>query len=492
MYGAILGDILGSIYERHNLKTNRPEEIELINSRCRFTDDTALTVAVAEALLKGDRDYKKYILKWARRHPNAGYGGMFRRWFRDDDPQPYNSFGNGSAMRVAPIGWVCKSLEETLYEAERSAAISHNHPEGIKGAQAVATAVFLAQINSKEDIKSYIVETFGYNLDRTLDDIRTDYHFDVTCQGSVPEAIIAFLESENFCHAIQLAISLGGDTDTIACMTGAIAEAFYRHDKDRRIPDEYIRFAHSKISEEMRPLVHEFCQKFTKADQSAFPETYIAAEEEKKRKREEIEQHRREKIKNREQYDDMRYGYADLEEPKTHRDSDYGGGIVARFDVNNFPKDDTLCPYEYCRNGDYFARYPEIAAAAASREPIVEPVPIENEIFFSLLFNWTPEEVYSQINPLSAGYVLGMFDGTTEQHCRILDSIYSDQSQLQYIYNVYKLQGIVYFSLIVASFEDTWIGDNRDPNRPKFIDFFRDSNHWKPLWDWPQRFQVKS
>ena len=165
MYGAILGDIFGSIYEgrSRNRKTDNPEEIDLLNPRCHFTDDSVLTIAVAEALLN-DRDYKSHVIKWANRHPHAGYGGMFKRWFRSDDPQPYNSFGNGSAMRVSPIGWVCKSLDETLIEAERSAAISHNHPEGTKGAQAVAAAVFLAQINSKADIKAYIEETFGYDL----------------------------------------------------------------------------------------------------------------------------------------------------------------------------------------------------------------------------------------------------------------------------------------------------------------------------------------
>ena len=161
MLGAILGDMCGSIYERHNRKTGHPQEIELRNSRCFFTDDSVLTFAVAEAILT-DGDYRKAIIKWARKCPHAGYGGSFRCWFRDDNPEPYNSFGNGSAMRVSPIGWAFDTLQETLDEAKKSAECTHNHPEGIKGAQATAAAIFLARTGkSKDNIREYIVKTFG-------------------------------------------------------------------------------------------------------------------------------------------------------------------------------------------------------------------------------------------------------------------------------------------------------------------------------------------
>ncbi|MDR0822962.1 MAG: ADP-ribosylglycohydrolase family protein [Endomicrobium sp.] len=249
MLGAILGDMAGSIYERNNLKTDKPKEINLLNPRCKFTDDTVLTCAIAEAALS-DRDYKKAIKEWALRYPNAGYGGMFRKWFRQDNPQPYNSFGNGSAMRVSPIGFLFYTLEETLAEAKKSAECTHNHPEGIKGAQAIAAAVFMARNHkSKKEIKDYIEQTFQYNLSQTIDEIRPSYSFDVTCQGSVPQSIIAFLESENFVHALQIAISIGGDSDTIACMTGSIAEAYYEH-----IPQDYIEFALEKMPDDMKQV----------------------------------------------------------------------------------------------------------------------------------------------------------------------------------------------------------------------------------------------
>lgn len=260
MYGAIIGDICGSIYEWDNCKTEQPETLELLDPRCFFTDDTVLTIAVAEALLQ-ERDYQKSVLAWANRHPHESYGGMFQSWFCAKNPKPYNSYGNGSAMRVSPVGWACQNLDEVLYEAKRSAEVTHNHPEGIKGAQAIAAAIFLAQTNSKEDIKRYITETFGYDLNRTLNDIRPHYNFDETCQGTVPEAIIAFLESRDFVHAIQLAISIGGDTDTIACITGSIAEAFYR-----KIPDEYLVFADSTITDEMRTVLREFRLRYIKTD----------------------------------------------------------------------------------------------------------------------------------------------------------------------------------------------------------------------------------
>ncbi len=225
MIGAIAGDIIGSVFEWNNVKTT---DFELFSRGSRFTDDTVLTVAVADSILyRGD--YAKTLRMYGRRHPHAGYGEMFRKWLFSDTPLPYNSYGNGSAMRVSPVGFAFPTLEEVLEQAKRSAEVTHNHPDGITGAKAVAAAVFLArQGESKKEIKKFIEEHFMYDLHRTLDRIRPDYRFNPTCQGSVPEAIIAFLESEDYEDAIRKAISIGGDSDTIACITGGIAQAFYR------------------------------------------------------------------------------------------------------------------------------------------------------------------------------------------------------------------------------------------------------------------------
>jgi ADP-ribosylglycohydrolase len=226
LLGAIAGDLIGSIYEGRasRLKTTA---FPLFDARCRFTDDTVLTIATAEALLH-DLDYAAVYRTYGRRYPDAGYGGTFIHWIFDDQAGPYNSWGNGSAMRVSPIGWAFDGVEEVLTEAERSAAVTHNHPEGIKGAQATALAVFLARTgHDKPAIKQEIEQRFGYNLSRRLDDIRPGYRFDVSCQGSVPEAIIAFLEANDVEQAIRLAISLGGDSDTQASIAGGIAHAYF-------------------------------------------------------------------------------------------------------------------------------------------------------------------------------------------------------------------------------------------------------------------------
>jgi len=224
MIGAIAGDIIGSVYERRPIKT---KEFPLFSPDCTFTDDTVLTVAVAEAILTGE-SYVKTIREIGQRYPNAGYGATFIRWLYSAKPLPYNSWGNGSAMRVSPVGYAFHTLEEVLQEAEASAAITHNHPEGIKGAQAVALAIFLARKGkTKEEIKKEITNRFGYDLERTVESIRPNYRFDISCQGTVPEAIIAFLDSISWEDAVRNAISLGGDSDTLACITGAIAEAFY-------------------------------------------------------------------------------------------------------------------------------------------------------------------------------------------------------------------------------------------------------------------------
>ena len=242
--GAIAGDIIGSVYER-NRTNNR--DFHLFSSSSKFTDDTVMTVANADWLLTGD-SLLGIMQDYGNRYPHAGYGGMFRSWLREDEPKPYNSFGNGSAMRVSPIGWAFDSLEEALDAAKQSAEVTHNHPEGIKGAQAVAACVFMARTGkSKQEIKEYVESTFGYNLCRTCDEIRPNYHFDVTCQGSVPESIIAFLESTDFESAVRLAVSLGGDADTMGAITGGIAEAYYggvpkhiRKEVLKRLPNEFI------------------------------------------------------------------------------------------------------------------------------------------------------------------------------------------------------------------------------------------------------------
>lgn len=224
MLGAIAGDVIGSIYEWNNIKT---KEFELFGPRCSFTDDTVLTVALAEAILDGG-DYGRLLKAYAARYPRAGYGGRFKQWASSDDPTPYYSWGNGAAMRISPVGFAFNSLDDVLAKAEHYTSVTHDHPEGIKGAQAVAASIFLARTgSSRDDIRRYVETTFGYDLSRRLDDVRPVYRFDSSCQGTVPEAIIAFLESTDFEDAIRNAISIGGDSDTIACITGGIAQAFY-------------------------------------------------------------------------------------------------------------------------------------------------------------------------------------------------------------------------------------------------------------------------
>lgn len=229
MIGAVTGDIIGSVYE---WRPTKEMDFELFAPGSRFTDDTVMTIAVADALMSGAvEDGDLYVVKmqeYGQTYPNAGYGGMFGRWIFTRHPTPYNSFGNGSAMRVSSVGFLLNDLEFVLLEAEKSAAVTHSHPEGIKGAQATAAAIFLARTgHDKPAIKAEIKHRFGYDLDRTLSEIRPGYAFDVTCQGSVPESIIAFLESTDYEDAVRKAISLGGDSDTMACIAGGIAEAFY-------------------------------------------------------------------------------------------------------------------------------------------------------------------------------------------------------------------------------------------------------------------------
>jgi ADP-ribosylglycohydrolase len=226
MIGALAGDIIGSVHEHRPIKS---KEFPLFVEHSGFTDDSVMTAAVALAILT-KQPYRLALHKLGRAYPDAGYGGWFISWLDDDDPQPYDSWGNGSAMRVTPVGFAFRDHATVLAEAEKSAIVSHNHPEGVKGAQATALAVRLARDGaSRETIRSTIATRFQYNLARTVDEIRPDYSFDVSCQGTVPEAIIAFLDSTSFEDAIRNAVSLGGDADTLACITGAIAEAYYEY-----------------------------------------------------------------------------------------------------------------------------------------------------------------------------------------------------------------------------------------------------------------------
>ena len=234
MIGAILGDMIGAPYEFD--RGNKTKDFPLFGSDSEFTDDSVMTVAVAEALMdsagKNDDEIRQALTasmqKWGKRYPHAGYGGMFLGWLRSQDPKPYGSFGNGSAMRVSAAGWLYDTLEETRHAAALSAEVTHNHPEGIKGAEAAACAVFLARTgSSKKEIRDCIVREFGYDLSRTCDEIRPAYTHNESCQKTVPEAITAFLEGTDFEDVIRTAVSLGGDCDTLTCIAGGIAEAYY-------------------------------------------------------------------------------------------------------------------------------------------------------------------------------------------------------------------------------------------------------------------------
>ena len=254
MLGAIAGDIIGSAYEFHSTKRI---DFDLFTAGSHFTDDTVLTVAVAGCILTG-KDYASAFQEYGHKYPNAGYGGMFLRWLASEKPKPYGSYGNGSAMRVSPVGFAFDTIEKVLAEAKRSAEVTHNHSEGIKGAQAVASAIFMArQRESKDKIRRFVEQTFDYDFRRTLNEIRPDYRFDETCQGSVPQSIIAFLESTDYEDAIRKAVSLGGDSDTMACIAGGIAQAYYGI-----IPSYIIREARLTLDSDLLAIVDEFNRRF--------------------------------------------------------------------------------------------------------------------------------------------------------------------------------------------------------------------------------------
>ncbi len=268
MIGAVIGDIIGSVFEWHNTKTT---DFTLFSRNSHFTDDTVMTVAIADAILnKPDNVNRIYdfffnsgiyaykLKEYGKKYPHAGYGNMFENWLLSDSFKPYKSFGNGSAMRVSPIGFAFKTLEETLNEAKKSAIVTHNHREGVKGAMAIASAIYMARNGAnKHTMKTFIEKKFGYNLSKKLDDIRSTYTFDSSCKGSVPQAIIAFLESEDFEDAIRKAISIGGDSDTIACMTGGIAQAFYK-----KIPEFMINRVNLLLDSGLRRVINEFNKKY--------------------------------------------------------------------------------------------------------------------------------------------------------------------------------------------------------------------------------------
>jgi len=253
MLGAIAGDIIGSVFEWENCKS---KEFPLFSKKSTFTDDSVLTFAIANAILT-KTDYAKNLRDFSHKFPNRGYGSGFSQWLGSSEQ--FFSYGNGAAMRVSPVGFAFDTLDKVIEEAEKSAAPSHNHVEGIKGARATAAAIFLARTGkTKEEIKNYITENFSYDLDRKVDDIRPTYEFNETCQGTVPEAIIAFLESTDFEDAIRTAVSLGGDSDTLACITGGIAQAFYKV-----IPTVIVTGIIERLDLKLLRVLHKFNKKYS-------------------------------------------------------------------------------------------------------------------------------------------------------------------------------------------------------------------------------------
>lgn len=261
MYGAVLGDMIGAPYEFD--RGNKTKDFPLFSRESQFTDDSVMSIAIADALLSIDNDaddetvhhaVMKAMKEWGRKYPHAGYGGRFRDWlFSYGQPKPYHSWGNGSAMRVSSVGWLYGSMEETRRAARLTAEVTHNHPEGIKGAEATASAIFLARNSaSKNEIREYIIREFGYDLSKTCDEIRPTYHHVESCQETVPEAITAFLEGKDFENVIRTAVSLGGDCDTLTCIAGSIAEAFYG------VPEEMLEECRKRLPEDMLEVLDRF------------------------------------------------------------------------------------------------------------------------------------------------------------------------------------------------------------------------------------------
>lgn len=262
MYGAILGDMIGSPYEFDMGK--KTKDFPLFSKRSCFTDDSVMTIAVADAFLdahpSADIEWIRNRLirgmqRYGKLFPHAGYGGMFRHWLKSKDPKPYGSYGNGSAMRVSSVAWLYDDLETVRRMATLSAEVTHNHPEGIKGAEATASAIYLARTgSSKAEIRAYIEEQFGYDFSRTCDEIRPGYHHVESCQETVPEAITSFLEGESFEDVIRIAVSLGGDCDTLTCIAGAIAEGFYG------VPEEMKQECRNRLDEKLQVVLDRYNQ----------------------------------------------------------------------------------------------------------------------------------------------------------------------------------------------------------------------------------------
>lgn len=264
MLGAIIGDIVGSRFEFNN---NKRKDFELFTEKCRVTDDSIMTLAVAKALMETEKvitdhdsnyyellsqNAVKYMQGLGRKYPKCGFGGMFKKWVFSEHPQPYNSFGNGAAMRVSPVGHVARTEQEVILLSEAITAVTHNHEEGIKGAEATALAIYMARTGStKEEIREKIERNY-YPLEFTIDEIRDSYKFNATCQGTVPQAIQAFLESTSFEDAIRIAISLGGDSDTLAAITGSIAESYYG------VPENLKEQALTYLDEELLSIYNDW------------------------------------------------------------------------------------------------------------------------------------------------------------------------------------------------------------------------------------------
>ena len=262
MFGAILGDIIGSPYEFD--RGNKTKDFIFFDKGCSFTDDSVMTIAVADAFMnvdlkKDDQVIKDFLVEklkfWGQKYPAAGYGVRFYNWLHSSDTKPYNSFGNGSAMRVSAAGWLAENLEDVRRLARLSAEVTHNHPEGIKGAEATASAIFMARKNfSKEQIKDYIINEFNYDLSRTCDEIRPDYYHVESCQQTVPEAITAFMEENDFEDVIRTAVSLGGDCDTLTAIAGSIAEAYYG------VPENLKEECYQRLDDSLSKILEKFEQ----------------------------------------------------------------------------------------------------------------------------------------------------------------------------------------------------------------------------------------
>jgi ADP-ribosylglycohydrolase len=255
MWGAIIGDVVGSRFE---FAPTDSQDFEAFSTKSAFTDDSILTVATADAI-RNKRDFAEAYKAWGRAYPDGGYGGMFRRWLHSDDMGPYNSFGNGAAMRVSPAAYISSQRQAILECAETSAAVTHNHPEGIKGAQAAALATYLAlQGSPQQEIQAELEALFpSYDLRRRWEDIQPGYSFNETCQGTVPEALICFLQSDSYEATIRKAVALGGDADTLACIAGGVAGAYFG------VPEDWLSEAKSRLSGEMIAVVEDFLNKYS-------------------------------------------------------------------------------------------------------------------------------------------------------------------------------------------------------------------------------------